>query len=94
MPFFGSSRVRESLSAMRSGADELRGFPVDIWPDDFRVNIGGRSLTLSHRIDNRQFDVIFSSFDPPALPMREYVFPAVAEGTLFEDPWEDTGSPW
>jgi len=71
MPFFGSSRVRASLSAMRSGVDDLRGRSVDIWPEEFRVNIGGRALTLNHRVGNRSQDVIFCSFDPPALPMLE-----------------------
>ena len=80
---------------MRSGADELRGFPVHIWTDDFRVNIGGRSLTLNHRVGNRSLDVIFSSFEPPALPMIEpYVSPAAAEVTLLMDPWAGADPPW
>jgi hypothetical protein len=95
MPFFGSSRVRASLSAMRTGADDLRGLPVDIWTDEFRVDIGGRALTLNRRVGGQPQDIIFCSFDPPALPMRETSEASEAGDVTFPaDPWAGNDPPW
>ena len=80
---------------MRSGVDDLRGRSVDIWPEEFRVNIGGRALTLNHRVGNRSQDVIFCSFDPPALPMRETSEASEAGDVTFPaDPWAGNDPPW